>query len=92
MSGKVAIVTGGSAGEWTSSYRADQREADAKRSGIGRASAIALGKNGWSVVITGRDEAKLAETAKEISSCHTVAGDLVCCLLLRWSSVFLTTS
>lgn len=52
-------------------------------SGIGRASAIALGKEGWTVVVTARDEAKLKDTASQIEKSHVIAGDLVsllpCC-------------
>ncbi|KAK9894312.1 short-chain dehydrogenase/reductase SDR [Cystobasidium minutum MCA 4210] len=44
--------------------------------GIGRASAIALGKDGWTVVVTARDEAKLKETASQIEKSHVIAGDL----------------
>jgi NAD(P)-dependent dehydrogenase (short-subunit alcohol dehydrogenase family) len=46
--------------------------------GIGRASAIALGRAGWTVVITGRDSEKLQETASQIERHHIVVGDLVC--------------
>jgi NADP-dependent 3-hydroxy acid dehydrogenase YdfG len=45
--------------------------------GIGKVSAIALGKAGWKVVITARDEAKLKETVSEIEDGHVIAGDLV---------------
>jgi len=44
--------------------------------GIGRASAIALGRAGWTVVITGRDSEKLQETASQIERHHIVVGDL----------------
>lgn len=45
--------------------------------GIGKASAIALGKDGWTVVLTARDEAKLKDTASQIEKSHVIAGDLV---------------
>lgn len=51
--------------------------------GIGRASAIALGKAGWAVVISGRSEAQLQETAKQIEKSHYVVGDLVSRLLRK---------
>ncbi|CAD6584370.1 MAG: hypothetical protein CYPHOPRED_002674 [Cyphobasidiales sp. Tagirdzhanova-0007] len=44
--------------------------------GIGRATAIALGHAGWSVVITARRKEQLDETASQIKSCHTVVADL----------------
>ena len=47
--------------------------------GIGRATAIALGHAGWSVVITARRKEQLDETASQIKSCHTVVADLVHC-------------
>jgi 3-oxoacyl-[acyl-carrier protein] reductase len=45
-------------------------------SGIGKATAIELGKQGWTVVITARDEGNLKKTASEIESHLIVAGDL----------------
>jgi uroporphyrinogen-III synthase len=77
----VAIVTGASAGE----CGVDLLPASLSRTltdlnttaGIGKASAIALGKEGWTVVITARDEAKLKETASEIEKSLVVPGDLV---------------
>lgn len=51
--------------------------------GIGRASAIALGRAGWTVVITGRDGTKLQETASQIERHHVVVGDLVCSNILH---------
>lgn len=44
--------------------------------GIGKATAIELGKQGWTVVITARDEGNLKKTASEIESHLIVAGDL----------------
>ena len=49
-------------------------------SGIGRASAVAFGQAGAQVVITGRDTARLQETAQQLSSLgiqhHTVRADV----------------
>lgn len=87
----VAIVTGASAGEspLKPSDQADSRctvrvyersrahFAAHSFSGIGKVSAIALGKDGWTVVVTARDEAKLKDTASQIEKSHVIAGDLV---------------
>lgn len=49
-------------------------------SGIGRACAVAFGQAGARVVITGRDEARLQDTARELTSLgithHTVRADV----------------
>lgn len=49
-------------------------------SGIGRASAVAFGQAGAHVVITGRDEARLRETAQQLANLgiqhHTVRADV----------------
>ncbi|HTW98532.1 MAG TPA: SDR family oxidoreductase [Acidimicrobiales bacterium] len=47
-------------------------------SGIGRASAIALAADGWTLVLAGRDEAKLARTTDEISTGGGRAMAVVC--------------
>lgn len=49
-------------------------------SGIGRACAVAFGQAGARVVVTGRDETRLRETAQQLASlgiqCHTVRADV----------------
>ncbi|MBO0359557.1 SDR family oxidoreductase [Hymenobacter sp. BT186] len=49
-------------------------------SGIGRACAVAFGQAGARVVVTGRDEARLQETAQHLTRlnirCHTVRADV----------------
>lgn len=49
-------------------------------SGIGRACAVAFGQAGARVVVTGRDEARLQETARELArlhiQCHPVRADV----------------
>ncbi|MBF9069764.1 SDR family oxidoreductase [Streptacidiphilus fuscans] len=45
-------------------------------SGIGRVTARALGRAGWTVVLTGRREDALKETAAEIAEAHVASADV----------------
>ena len=70
---KIALVTGTVRSKQL--YLADYHSGAS--SGIGKSCSIALGKAGWTVVVTARRRDALEETAREIASAYIVAGDLV---------------
>ena len=59
--------------------------------GLGKAIALALGSEGVTLALIGRDEAKLKETALEAerlgTAAHVFAVDVKSCLVARKSSI-----
>lgn len=75
---RVAIITGASAGTYTSTFIEPLSLLIARELGIGRATAVALSANGWRVALSGRRLPALQATAKLCSGVPPLvcAGDV----------------